>query len=93
MAKFVPVYMDTRLYRPGLAVRSSDGVITKLANSLRNIDISLFMFVSITFQIFRGIAESSLTLPLTKNLITHHPDSNRLCLDWSADQISTYFLD
>ena len=37
--------------------RSSDGVITKLANSLRNIEISLFFLISITFQ-GAGAAES-----------------------------------
>ena len=32
-----------------------DGVITNLANSLRNIEIPLFLFVSITFHYFLAL--------------------------------------
>jgi hypothetical protein len=44
--------------RCSFAVNRSDVVITKLANSLRNIEISIFFLISITFQ-GAGAAESS----------------------------------
>ena len=42
---------------------NSDGVITKLANSLRNIEISLFVFGSITFHYFLALMSHHSLVP------------------------------
>ena len=94
LPNIVSICKNTRFkgQRP-LKTRSSDGVITKLANSSRNIDNSLFSFVSITFQCFLALMGHHLIVPWPRSgLIAHRPDSDKLpCLDWLADHVLTYF--